>query len=166
MLPLLLLALLALSGCHGPGEDASIRQSLGENLKQEESAGTATVNFDQLISGSWTHVVFICLGATTKEVDSALGFTWSDFPGLTKDRAALVVFTTDNAVEKYTEIGEGALSRDIYFTPCVPPDIAMAEPRVISLARSNSAVRYVFEPKKYLGPVWYPTEGEWLRLAE
>lgn len=137
--------MLLLSGCgylHGP-PGREINTAITDILSPQEAAGDAVVDLSEVAAGEWTTALIICRGASTKEIDAALGFEWSDgFDPQSAGFLSAIAFADDTDVIRYYVAG---FEDDWYITFCPTREALEEEPldhAVVRLARASAHVSF------------------------
>ena len=121
----LLLAVALLVRCGGDGsKDAELATVLTDAFAAAEQSGEP-VDFDALVDGAWTRVVFVCPYEDADKVTERLGFEWPEFPGRDDSEVrALFVFADEAEVVRWTELGRFRGDPCDSLDPVLPRDAA------------------------------------------
>lgn len=146
-----------LTACTSPSE--RIDEEVSAALHSQEGHSSAVVDFSEIVQGDWTELVIVCRGASTADVNAALGFDWAGSPDpSSRSFLAMMIFTTGSSVESYFSAGHRAFNEQPYFTPCDTmrpgeggPDI----PVVISRENSELAFSFIGNDPGHPSDYWY-----------
>lgn len=161
-------ALLALVGCSTLSACSSPVE-LGVNTiltRAENAGGTSTVvDIDHAVAGPWTSLVIACRGASNEQLNSELGFSWSEAPS-TSDPAflAVMVFADRSHVVSSYSVGPDS---DWYFVPCVtPPHDPGNTPDIVRVSRADARLTFDFDDSVRSHPYWFIDAKEMERLRQ
>ena len=148
-----------------PGRD--INTAFTDVLAPQEAAGDAEVDLSEVAAGEWTTALIICPGASTREIDEALGFEWSDgFDPGSAGFLSAVAFASDTDVIRYHLAG---LEDDWYITFCPTLRAIEEEPlehAVVRLPRASAEVTFRHSGgRRAESSYWYVPSEELNSLA-
>ena len=164
--------LVILVGCspYSTFHGGAVLQDATAALETNEHVGTATIDFDKLVSGAWTRLIIACYPTTPSQLETSLGFSWPSAPDIASPSGnsfALLIFATDSEVEDYLDIGQHDFDEhSYYFTTC--PDSETAQRRLdkpLVIRRESAQLQFVFSSAMPDWPYWYIPQSAWDELA-
>jgi hypothetical protein len=139
-------------GINLPGH--AVYKDIRAQLDETTGSTSVEVNLADVVDGGWTRVVTVCSGATARQIDDALGFSWAESDSVDDDDfIGMFVFADQAKVTDYYSAGMNEAAENLDLLPCHDPQkIDIGATRVFELARSDSRVQFRYWAN---GGYWY-----------
>jgi hypothetical protein len=146
-----------LAGCSNLGINLpghAVYKDIRAQLDETSGATSVDVNFAEVVDGGWTRVLTVCTGATARQIDDALGFSWAESDAVDDESfIGMFVYADQAKVTDYYSAGKNDAAENLDLLPCHDPlNLDSVTTAVAERARADSLVEFRYWPD---GEYWY-----------
>jgi hypothetical protein len=148
---------LTLSGCSTLGVNLpghAVYKDIRAQLDETTGTTSVEVNLADVVDGGWSRVLTVCRGATARQIDDALGFSWAESDVVNDEGfIGMFVFADQAKVTDYYDAGKNDGAENLDLLPCQDPQrLDGTTTGVFERARADSLVEFRYWSD---GGYWY-----------